>query len=306
MAQVNFKLGKPKTMRDIEAILNLLQIDLNHNMNTLNHENVKRIFTEYCEVQSEDGLTKINGRLFQQYDDSSTLRLQAGYSTVTGAYGYSLYSTLGAETFSVNSSGQIQLSGKPYMQMTDETTTIRLKMGYSTDSDLFEFNMYSSNGDASLSLNSSGEAVFSGDVQTKKDCLVGENLYVGTTDSTGSDYKVIRMQASTGTHAMIIAYESIGPEIEISSLNATSPSSSPTGNLDAFRIKANSVILGSIDSSGSLDCESNITCDGGFGCNGQAAQVASSMSAASSNIDSLKAAISDIRSALLANGIGRT
>lgn len=98
----------------------------------LDHWNVKRLYTEYCQVSSENGETQILG---------------------------------------------------PLLIMKDQAGTTRLVMGYDKENDKFVFNMYDASGNLTITENDSGEAIFSGNIQTLKDAYIGDNLYVGDMES---------------------------------------------------------------------------------------------------------------------------
>ena len=117
-----------------EDSMQRLMKDLNYMFTHLDERNVKRLYTEYCNIQSEDGETIIDGPLL-------TMR-------------------------------------KP------DSSTIRLKMGWDASSSNFAFGLFTSDGDPSISLNSLGEAVFSGNVNTVKDIYIGNRLFLGWNGST--------------------------------------------------------------------------------------------------------------------------
>lgn len=124
---------------DEDGILRL-QKDLNYMFYNLDHKNVKRLFTEYCSIRSEEGETQIDG---------------------------------------------------PLLLMTNKgSTTYRLKMGWDNNTSKFIFNIYDSTGGPSVELDSCGDAVFRGKLNTVKDAFIGERLFVGwggTTNYPSSD-----------------------------------------------------------------------------------------------------------------------
>lgn len=101
--------------------------------------------------------------------------------------------------------GEMDLTGRN-IKMYDETSRLRFRVGLST-ADVYDMTMWSSNAattdydfssNASMYINSSGEAVFADTIRTGKDAIVGRNLFVGKNNTT--DKKSIRLQAfSTGT-----------------------------------------------------------------------------------------------------------
>jgi len=120
--------------------------DLNYIMRHLDHSNVKRLYTEYCEIKSEHGETAIDGPELVMKKNGST--------------------------------------------------TVRLKMGYNPASSEFEFNLYNAAGVKTIYLDSSGEAVFSGNIQTDKNAYIGTNLYIGSTSEVATRYMM--MYSGTG------------------------------------------------------------------------------------------------------------
>lgn len=88
-----------------------LEKTLNHLLTHLDHENVRQLYTEHCTIQSESGETIINGPLLTMYDNSTTLRLLAGYDSSTGDFVFKLYNALGTETISLDAGGNAIISG---------------------------------------------------------------------------------------------------------------------------------------------------------------------------------------------------
>lgn len=122
---------------DEDGILRL-QKDLNYMFYHLDDKNVRRLYTEYCEIKSKEGETEIDGPL-------------------------------------------IVMKGDPG---TTNSTTIRIKMGWNKDSSNFEFNIYGSSGAPSIEINSSGEVVVRGNINTEKDIYVGNRIFLGWGGST--------------------------------------------------------------------------------------------------------------------------
>lgn len=120
-----------------------LQKDLNHLLNNLNDQNVKRIRTEYCVVSSKGRETIIDGSLLEMYD----------YDVATS----------------------------------QASTTLRLRMGYNKTSSNFEFSLWNqSSTTPTISLDSIGNAVFSGAINTSASIFIGDNIFLGLTGSTVS------------------------------------------------------------------------------------------------------------------------
>lgn len=127
--EVNFNYGF-----DEDSIIRL-QKDLNHLLTHLDSQNVRKIYTERCEIKSEKGETVINGPLIEMYD-------------------------LDAVT-------------------SQASTTLRLRMGFDESTNAFVFDLYTSDGVPTISMNSSGIATFSGDLNTAEDINVGNNIFIG-------------------------------------------------------------------------------------------------------------------------------
>lgn len=100
----------------------------------LDERNVKRLYTEYCNIQSEAGETEIDGPLLLMRSNGSS--------------------------------------------------TIRLKAGWDSNINEFVFNLYGESGTPSVELNSTGNAVFKGTLNTDEDVFVGNRIFVGWGAST--------------------------------------------------------------------------------------------------------------------------
>lgn len=118
---------------DEDGVLRL-QKDLNFMLTHLDERNVKRLYTEYCNIQSEDGETEIDGPLLIMRSEGST--------------------------------------------------TIRLKAGWDEASSEFVFNLYSADGSPTIELDSTGDAVFRGSLNTAEDVYVGNRIFLGWNGST--------------------------------------------------------------------------------------------------------------------------
>ena len=105
-----------------------LMKDLNYMFTHLDERNVKRLYTEYCNIQSEDGETVISGPLLTMLDGAGTKRLEMGWDSVSGE---------------------------------------------------FKFSIYDSTGGAAVELDSTGDAVFRGKINTAKDIYIGERAFIG-------------------------------------------------------------------------------------------------------------------------------
>ena len=114
-----------------------LQKDLNYLLTHLDHQNVRTLYTEFCDIRSELGETVIDGPALKMYDSSGILRLFMGLDST---------------------------SVSPTTATSD-----------------FVFNLYDANGIRQISLNSSGEAVFGGNIQTMQDAYFGRFVFIGST-----------------------------------------------------------------------------------------------------------------------------
>jgi hypothetical protein len=117
--------GSPDQVADELA---KLRKELNFSLNHLDHENIQRVYTEYCDVRSECGETIIDGPTLKMYDtpavagttSTGVLRLKMGYSTASDDFAFSLYNAAGALTVSIDSSGDAMMRGTVRTGTTDE------------------------------------------------------------------------------------------------------------------------------------------------------------------------------------------
>jgi hypothetical protein len=149
-----------------EDTLVMLIERLNWIMQKLDHGNIKRLYTEYCSIRSEEGETQIVGPLLNMYDKQTVpvLRLQQGYDPISGDFVFNLFDKDGNNTVYLSSEGQFQLTGKPLMQMYDNQASpeLRLQMGYDPISEDFVFNMFNKSGQQTIFIDSNGDANFTG------------------------------------------------------------------------------------------------------------------------------------------------
>jgi hypothetical protein len=94
--------GKEDELAKLNKTLNWL-------MNNLDHDNVRRLYTEYCSIQSENGETVIDGPLIKMTEGTTTLRLKMGKDG--SDFVFKLYSAAGVETLVLNSTGSISING---------------------------------------------------------------------------------------------------------------------------------------------------------------------------------------------------
>ncbi len=123
MASYDFGRINPDST-DIRDELIKLKRTLEYFGQNLNHRNVKTLFTEYCQIQSEDGETVIDGPLILMYSatDSTTLRLEMGYDS--SEFVFNLYNLAGVQTVHMDSSGNAAFTGTiTASQITGSTIT---------------------------------------------------------------------------------------------------------------------------------------------------------------------------------------
>jgi hypothetical protein len=130
-----------------------LQKDLNHLLTNLDSQNVKKLYTEYCDISSKKGETIIDGPLIDMH----------GFNTLTSM----------------------------------ASTILRLRMGYDASTSNFVFKLYNDAGIETISLDAAGNAIFSGSVYSSVDVHVGNNLFMGLTDSP--EYKGVYFNTTTPT-----------------------------------------------------------------------------------------------------------
>ena len=87
--------------------------------------------------------------------------------------------------------------------MKDANDTVRLEMGQKNG--VFVFRLKNARGRTSLSLSSSGDAVFSGDIMTEQDAYVGNNIYLGQDSSDPKEIMFFSDEVDDSRHARILA-----------------------------------------------------------------------------------------------------
>lgn len=149
------------------------------------------------------------------------------------------------QTIIKSSDGYMDLTGEQ-IKMYDVTGDLRFRVGLSSLG-VYDMTMWSSNAattdydassNASMYINSSGEAVFADTIRTKKDAIVGRNLYVGYSNST--EVKAVRLQAYDpliGREQDLImrsAYDGLGLlNLEFGMLYSSENSSNPLRDIDS-------------------------------------------------------------------------
>ena len=88
-----------------------------------------------------------------------------------------------------SSDGYTEIDGAKII-MRDADDNIRLEIGADENGN-FSFTLNNALGEKSIELSSTGDAVFSGDLETAKDASVGDNLYIGK-DENGEGTKKIQ------------------------------------------------------------------------------------------------------------------
>jgi hypothetical protein len=89
-----------------------LQRDLNYIIMNLDHKNVRRLYTEQCDIKSEQGETIITGpQIIMSANGSTTVRLAQGYNPASSNFEFALYNNAGAQTVGIDSSGNALFTG---------------------------------------------------------------------------------------------------------------------------------------------------------------------------------------------------
>jgi hypothetical protein len=168
-----------------------------------------------------------------------------------------------------SAAGETVIDG-PMLKMYDKQVTPvkRLQMGYnSIDSD-FNFTMYNKNGNATIYLNSSGEAVFAGNIETGKNAYIGNDLYIGST-GTGSVSKAIRLR--TDAHDIVIRGYVLNSTANIG-IGLLTSSNTSTEAMEY--LNGTMYIYGGVNLlSNGVGNNGNLIVGGKFGCNGALSQV---------------------------------
>lgn len=206
--EVNFNLAFNE-----DAIIKL-QKDLNHLLTHLDSQNVKKLYTEYCEIESNEGTLVMEGPVFLMYGDP----------------------------------------------LTTNSTTVRLFMGWdstkrsSTGTNNFVFSLFNQSGNPTIELNSCGNAIFSGNVNTSENINIGNNIYLGSS-TPSSDMKGIYFNSTipgspTSTGGMAYLGTSDGKSGLMWSHNWDAFVLASTGGLDV--IARNGITIGLGDGSADI------------------------------------------------------
>jgi len=98
----------------VEDTIAMLKRTLNWLMANLDHDNVKRLYTEYCSIQSANGETQIDGPVLKMSDKQTVpvLRLQMGYDSVQAKFVFEIYDPNGKKSVYLDENGTQVLDGQ--------------------------------------------------------------------------------------------------------------------------------------------------------------------------------------------------
>jgi hypothetical protein len=141
------------------------------------------------------------------FDEDGLIRLQKDLNHLLNNLNDQNIKSLKTEYVDISSKGGETIIDGSLIEMYDwdiatskATTTLRLRMGYNKTSSNFEFNLWNSiSTTPTLTLDSIGNAVFSGSVNTSDAMYVGNNIFLGQTGSTLT--KGLYFNATTPTTA---------------------------------------------------------------------------------------------------------
>ncbi len=96
-----------------ESGLIKLQRTLRYLLENLDHENVRRLYTEHCEIKSADGETIIDGPLLKMYDkqNPAVMRLRIGYDSDIGKFIFEMKNNLDQLTLYQDDDGNANYTG---------------------------------------------------------------------------------------------------------------------------------------------------------------------------------------------------
>jgi hypothetical protein len=232
--------GFMRLQKDIDALINNRNLD---------HQHIGRLYTEYCDIRSENGETIIEGPTLKMYDRQAV-------------------------------------------------PVKRLQMGYNSADADFNLTIYDAAGNPTIYLNSTGEAVYAGNVITGKNAYVGDDLYLGST-ATGTQTKAIRMR--TATKDIVIRGAEVAGKynIGIGLLNTNEASTEGMDNMGGTLF-----LYGSMNLLTGGTTDGNLEIGGKFACNGASPQASYSVnSAAAEDLTEVTALVNQLRTALINNGI---
>jgi hypothetical protein len=93
----------------VEDTIAMLKKTLSWLMANLDHDNVKRLYTEYCQISSQAGETQISGPLILMYDkqEPPVLRRKIGYNTGSSVFVDEWYNPSGVLTAYIDTDGKL-------------------------------------------------------------------------------------------------------------------------------------------------------------------------------------------------------
>jgi len=116
----NSEMVTKEDIRDLVDALAKLQKELNWGLYHQDHENVKRLHTNRCDIRSGYGETVIDGPQLTMYDAKAakeggsspgTLRLKMGYDDISGDFLFEMYNAGGVKTVGIDSNGDATFTG---------------------------------------------------------------------------------------------------------------------------------------------------------------------------------------------------
>lgn len=120
------------------------------------------------------------------FDQDSIIRLQKDLNHCLTNLDSQNVRKLVTEHCDIRSKGGVTVIDGPLVDMYDfdaltsqASTTLRLRMGYEVATSNFVFKLFNAGGVETLSLDSSGNAIFSGDINTDNDVFIGNNIFLG-------------------------------------------------------------------------------------------------------------------------------
>ncbi|MFT9498243.1 hypothetical protein [Anaerosolibacter sp.] len=159
--------------------------------------------------------------------------------------------------------GETYING-PLLQMYDASSNLRLNMGLDVDTNTFLFNMYDNFGNLNMSLNSNGEAVFSGNIETLKNATIGYSLFMGDQENFALNRLINFANNIDGFDSKI---EWLADIIDIangiSTTDITEIGISPLFE-DGLRIMSDNMYIG-IEEAMVIDCTGGFKIETGFG-----------------------------------------
>jgi hypothetical protein len=212
----------PRVGPTMEDTLKMLLKDLAWIMRKLDSKNVKRLFTEECDIASTEGETQIKGPLILMYDkqDPPVLRRKIGYDPDSSLFVDEWYNPLGVLTAYIDTNGKLIVVDGEFKG------TIDIGSGnFTVDA--------------------------AGNVTVKTNMHVGNAVYIGNNDAIN---KTVRLRTSGGADVILQGWTDIGPGLDIGYRNANSPDTDPISELDFVSIFATTLNFMGTYLSGNFDC----------------------------------------------------